>query len=430
MQSQVVTQPVTVTSLSGNVVVVNAQGQARIVNAGDVLQPDEIIITVNQSAIELQTTQGGVQIDENCVACLPEFSADGQPEVQAAPVQGQINLDLAQLDTANFDEQAIAAIQQAILDGVDPTTALEAAAAGAGAGGSANGGAITIDYNFLEVLASTAFDTQGYNQTFSTTQTLVNPLRFAAGGESLSTQVTEGSLSLGTYPQTSTVTSLITAGSLALLPASFVPEAAFLTSLLAELNQDITSSGQPVVFRYDAATNSIIGEQNGSTVLSIAISAESIGRDVNLTITTTLSQPIDHLPSVGGGLVSISGDQISIALQLTGTDSNGNVIQAPIDVVVAINDGSAPVMVDEPTLSLNENDLPAGSDGADPLTVSGQFDTQLGSDQVASYQIDPSTANPIAGLTSQGDAVILGEPTLIDGNRVYQATAGGVIFSN
>ncbi len=425
MQSQVVTQPVTVTSLSGNVVVVNAQGQARIVNAGDVLQPDEIIITVNQSAIELQTTQGGVQIDENCVACLPEFSADGQPEVQAAPVQGQINLDLAQLDTANFDEQAIAAIQQAILDGVDPTTALEAAAAGAGAGGSANGGAITIDYNFLEVLASTAFDTQGYNQTFSTTQTLVNPLRFAAGGESLSTQVTEGSLSLGTYPQTSTVTSLITAGSLALLPASFVPEAAFLTSLLAELNQDITSSGQPVVFRYDAATNSIIGEQNGSTVLSIAISAESIGRDVNLTITTTLSQPIDHLPSVGGGLVSISGDQISIALQLTGTDSNGNVIQAPIDVVVAINDGSAPVMVDEPTLSLNENDLPAGSDGADPLTVSGQFDTQLGSDQVASYQIDPSTANPIAGLTSQGDAVILGEPTLIDGNSVYQATAGG-----
>ncbi|EPC4927916.1 retention module-containing protein [Vibrio cholerae] len=425
MQSQVVTQPVTVTSLSGNVVVVNAQGQARIVNAGDVLQPDEIIITVNQSAIELQTTQGGVQIDENCVACLPEFSADGQPEVQAAPIQGQINLDLAQLDTANFDEQAIAAIQQAILDGVDPTTALEAAAAGAGAGGSANGGAITIDYNFLEVLASTAFDTQGYNQTFSTTQTLVNPLRFAAGGESLSTQVTEGSLSLGTYPQTSTVTSLITAGSLALLPASFVPEAVFLTSLLAELNQDITSSGQPVAFRYDAATNSIIGEQNGSTVLSIAISAESIGRDVNLTITTTLSQPIDHLPSVGGGLVSISGDQISIALQLTGTDSNGNVIQAPIDVVVAINDGSAPVMVDEPTLSLNENDLPAGSDGADPLTVSGQFDTQLGSDQVASYQIDPSTANPIAGLTSQGDAVILGEPTLIDGNRVYQATAGG-----
>ncbi len=425
MQSQVVTQPVTVTSLSGNVVVVNAQGQARIVNAGDVLQPDEIIITVNQSAIELQTTQGGVQIDENCVACLPEFSADGQPEVQAAPVQGQINLDLAQLDTANFDEQAIAAIQQAILDGVDPTTALEAAAAGAGAGGSANGGAITIDYNFLEVLASTAFDTQGYNQTFSTTQTLVNPLRFAAGGESLSTQVTEGSLSLGTYPQTSTVTSLITAGSLALLPASFVPEAAFLTSLLAELNQDITSSGQPVVFRYDAATNSIIGEQNGSTVLSIAISAESVGRDLNLTVTTTLSQPIDHLPSVGGGLISISGDQISIALQLTGTDSNGNVIQAPIDVVVAINDGSAPVMVDEPTLSLNENDLPTGSDGADSLTVSGQFDTQLGSDQVASYQIDPSTANPIAGLTSQGDAVILGEPTLIDGNRVYQATAGG-----
>lgn len=62
MQSQVVTQPVTVTSLSGNVVVVNAQGQARIVNAGDVLRPDEIIITVNQSEIALQTIQGDVQV--------------------------------------------------------------------------------------------------------------------------------------------------------------------------------------------------------------------------------------------------------------------------------------------------------------------------------------------------------------------------------
>ncbi|PAR34980.1 type I secretion protein, partial [Vibrio metoecus] len=424
MESQVVTQPVTVTNVVGYVVAVNAQGQARTVNTGDVLQPGDILITVNHSEVALQTQQGTVQVDANCVACLP-VSLDGQPEVQAAPVQGEINVDLAQLDTANFDEQAIAAIQQAILDGVDPTTALEAAAAGGNATGSANEGAVTIAYNYPEVLASTAFDTHGFNQTFSTTQTFVNPLRFAAGGESLSSQVTEGSLSLGTYPQTSTVTTLITAGSLALLPASFVPEAAFLTSLLAELNQDITSSGQPVVFRYDAATNSIIGEQNGSTVLSIAISAESVGRDLNLTVTTTLSQPIDHLPSVGGGLVSISGDQISIALQLTGTDSNGNVIQAPIDVVVAINDGSAPVMVDEPTLSLNENDLPAGSDGADSLTVSGQFDTQLGSDQVASYQIDPNSANPIAGLTSQGEAVILGEPTFIDGNRVYQATAGG-----
>ncbi|MGC9553384.1 retention module-containing protein, partial [Vibrio metoecus] len=70
----------------------------------------------------------------------------------------------------------------------------------------ANEGAVTIAYNYPEVLASTAFDTHGFNQTFSTTQTFVNPLRFAAGGESLSSQVTEGSLSLGTYPQTSTVT--------------------------------------------------------------------------------------------------------------------------------------------------------------------------------------------------------------------------------
>ncbi|QXC55518.1 retention module-containing protein [Vibrio mimicus] len=425
MESQVVTQPITVMNMTGDVIVVNAQGQARSVNVGDALQPGEILITVNQAEVTLQTTQGDVRVDENCLACLPEPAFGADPQLRVAPVQGEINAELAQLDTANFDAQAIAAIQQAILDGVDPTTALQAAAAGGNAAGSANEGAVTIAYNYTEVLASTLFDTHGYSQTLSTTQIFDNPLRFAAGGETVSAQVTEGSLSLGTYPQTSTLTTLITAGSLALLPASFVPAPTFLTALLAELNQDITSSGQPVVFRYDATTNSIIGEQNGAAVLSIAISAESIGRDVNLTITTTLSQPIDHVPSVGGGLVSINGDQISVALQLTGTDSNGNPIQAPIEVTVGINDGSLPVMVAEPTLTLNENDLPTGSDGANSLTVAGQFDTQLGSDRIASYQVDPANGNPLAGLTSHGEAVILGEPTFINGNRVYQATAGG-----
>ncbi|EEY99535.1 hypothetical protein VOA_000884 [Vibrio sp. RC586] len=300
MESQVVTQPITVMNMTGDVIVVNAQGQARSVNVGDALQPGEILITVNQAEVTLQTTQGDVRVDENCLACLPEPAFGADPQLHVAPVQGEINAELAQLDTANFDAQAIAAIQQAILDGVDPTTALQAAAAGGNAAGSANEGAVTIAYNYTEVLASTLFDTHGYSQTLSTTQIFDNPLRFAAGGETVSAQVTEGSLSLGTYPQTSTLTTLITAGSLALLPASFVPAPTFLIALLAELNQDITSSGQPVVFRYDATTNSIIGEQNGAAVLSIAISAESIGRDVNLTITTTLSQPIDHVPSVGG----------------------------------------------------------------------------------------------------------------------------------
>ncbi|EEW07026.1 conserved hypothetical protein [Vibrio mimicus VM603] len=185
MESQVVTQPVTVTSVSGNVVVVNAQGQARIVNTGDVLQPGEIIIAVNQAEVVVQTSLGAVQVDANCIACLPELALDEQPALFTSPLQGEINVDLTKLDTANFDAQAIAAIQQAILDGVDPTTALEAAAAGAGATGSANEGAITIAYNYPEVLASTSFDTHGFTQTFSTTQTFVNPLRFAEGGKVL-----------------------------------------------------------------------------------------------------------------------------------------------------------------------------------------------------------------------------------------------------
>ncbi|MCV5737680.1 DUF5801 domain-containing protein, partial [Escherichia coli] len=60
-------------------------------------------------------------------------------------------------------------------------------------------------------------------------------------------------------------------------------------------------------------------------------------------------------------------------------------------------------------LSVDEDDLSGvGSDQTDAVFVEGAFTTIQGSDRVVSYQLD-STAAPVAGLTSQGEAITLVE---------------------
>lgn len=125
---------------------------------------------------------------------------------------------------------------------------------------------------------------------------------------------------------------------------SFVPEPASLASLLAELNSDITSSGEAVTFTYNSAENAIIGVNAQGEVLRIDIDTTLVGKDVSLELTTTVSQPIDHVDSIGGGQVAISVDQISVSFDITGADSGGNAIQAPIDAQVSIGDGVNPTL--------------------------------------------------------------------------------------
>ena len=142
-----------------------------------------------------------------------------------------------------------------------------------------------------------------------------------SGGQSINEVLTEGSISGNTYPQSITTTETIIAGSLALSPDSFAPEALSPASLLTELNSDITSSGQPVTFTYDTATNSIVGVQGTEEVLRIDIDVVSVGNNAELSLTTTISQPIDHVTSVGDGQVSYTGDQINITFDIQGEDT-------------------------------------------------------------------------------------------------------------
>ncbi|MDN2668389.1 retention module-containing protein [Vibrio sp. 14N.309.X.WAT.E.F5] len=384
MDIEVSRQVAVVEATSGDVVVVKPDGSARKISVGDIIRENEIVITANKSELVLGVQNDSIPVGENCVGCVDETAAWVD-----APIAGEVNFDLQQTDAETFTEDDFAAIQEAILGGADPTQILEATAAGGGLG-SANAGFVTIDYNYTETHPSTFFETAGLaEQTVDEDREEFRSITRSSGGQSISETLTEGSISSNTYPQSITTTETIIAGSLALAPDSFIPETLSLASLLSELNSDITSSGLPVTFTYDAVTNSIVGVQGSDTVLSIDIDAVSVGNNIELSLTTTIFQPIDHVPSVGGGQVSYTGDQIDITFDIQGEDTAGNPLATPINAQVAVVDG-----VDPSAESVNITNVETSS-----AAIEGTF-SNIGSDNLQSVVFDASALDQFDGLLS------------------------------
>ncbi|PMH01776.1 retention module-containing protein [Vibrio lentus] len=384
MDIEVSRQVAVVEATSGDVVVVKPDGSARKISVGDIIRENEIVITANKSELVLGVQNDSIPVGENCVGCVDETAAWVD-----APIAGEVNFDLQQTDAETFTEDDFAAIQEAILGGADPTQILEATAAGGGLG-SANAGFVTIDYNYTQTQPSTFFETSGLaDQTIDEDREEFRTITRSAGGQSISEELHEGSISGNTYPQSLTIIETIVAGSLALSPDSFAPEALSLASLLNELNSDITSSGQPVTFTYDAATNSIVGVLGSDEVLRIGIEAISVGNNIELSLTTTVSQPIDHVPSIGGGQVSYTGDQINIAFDVQGEDSAGNPIAAPISAQVTVFDWEDP-SAESVTITNVETSSAA---------IEGTFSI-IGSDHLQSAVFDASALDQFDGLLS------------------------------
>lgn len=385
MDVEVLRNAAIVQQVSGDVVVMRPDGSARKLKAGDTIRDNEIIITSKGAKLVLVQVNGEVNVDENCVGCLDDAFA-----WREQPVGGDVEIDFVQTGNEAFDADNIAAIQEAILAGEDPTEILEATAAG-GASGSANAGFVTIDYNYTETRPATFFETSALAQEdvdedddgFRTDVTA------SSGGQSFSQSLTEGSLSQGTYPQIISTSQLIQSGSLDLDPNSFVPTAASLSTLLSELNNDITSGGVAVQFTYDANENAIVGTQNGVEVLSIDIDTISSGSNVNLTLTSTLSAPIDHVPSVSDGQVSYIDNQITLTFDIEGADIGGNAIAAPISVGVAILDGADPI---SETVTITNPET-------NTTLVEGSL-VSIESDRLAFVVFDPSSLSQFDGILS------------------------------
>ncbi|MFM5601848.1 retention module-containing protein, partial [Aeromonas veronii] len=152
MRTQIIDKSVVVSAIEGNVEIVLADGSSRPLQKGEILQSGAKVTIADDAKLVLSP------YDDTPAQNVPtgsELAEPGQP-------QGGASTEGTPSD--------IAALQESILQGVDPTQNFEASAAGgapaAGGGGiggvagaSGNGGFVTIDRTGDATIAEAGFDT-------------------------------------------------------------------------------------------------------------------------------------------------------------------------------------------------------------------------------------------------------------------------------
>ncbi|MCD9543252.1 retention module-containing protein, partial [Photobacterium carnosum] len=368
------------------------------------LQMNEVIVT-NRDTKFIVIKDGIEQIvNLPCSSCTALTPAGAQ----TVELNNRLTFNGEAKDGSSFSVADITALQNAILAGQDPTELFEASAAGnesaAGNvglnGSSATASFITINYDNNAVLAKAGFDT-AYDPP-SNAQIIDPKIILAAnGGEVGVMTVVEGDLSPlageQEYPVQTSISIAVEAATLPLDTASFVFDPLAINSLIFELNNEITTGGEAVSFVYDTQTNSIVGTLNGETIMSITLNATiENGRDVSVNITTTINQPIDHVGGNSSGLVSHDGDSITVDVAIQGADSNGNLLDKPINVDITIKDGANPEFgIDNGTI-INETTQKG-------QVITGDVPLDVGSDDIQSIHFN-AAQDGLANITSNGEA--------------------------
>ncbi|HIF9315135.1 TPA: retention module-containing protein, partial [Photobacterium damselae] len=386
---------------NGEAFILSASGKIVRVADKHALTEEEILLLDKNTQAVLVDEFGSESsaFSDDCISCIAVNNNDQIIE-QQLPENAQLNL--SELLEGNVSADEIAAIQNAILSGDDPTQTQEAPAAGVVSDGSAIGRFITIDYDNDSMLTEAGFDTS-YNPSSQQNSDDSPPMLIAEGGEQIALQVTEGDLSEHSYPVSTSQTVTIAAGSLPLDPSSFTFASSSLPSLLSELSSEISSGGQPVLFIFDPSSNSIVGTQNGEIILTIEIKgAGTHDGNADIEVITTIHAPIDHNSSDSNGVVTSSGDQIHIDFDITGTDTSGNEIDDPINADITIVDGQNPSFGLDSGVIINETDDKA-------QVIHGQIPLDVGSDAIDSLTFDENQPS-LVGLTSNG------EPTTVEVN--------------
>ncbi|PML08453.1 hypothetical protein BCT86_08605 [Vibrio breoganii] len=399
MEEQVLITDVSVVETHGKAIVINASSAARAVKKGDTLQKGDVLLIGENAKVMVQYGDKAEIFDQNCAVCVASVSPDEAS--QLASSQTDVALQLEQ-EQAQYTEQDIALVQQAILNGEDPSDALEAAAAGknVNAEHAANDGFVTVEMNYIETHPETQFQTDAFIQELLPLDDDGLTINFAEGGGSIATALVEGSLSQSTYPQTTVGSFFIEQATFELDVASFEVAPLDIDQVLAELNANITSAGEAVSFIYDASANAIVGSVNGEEVLSITITPNPLENGIDLVVTTVISGPIDHI-DFSGDYISVSDDKLNIEFDITGKDSSGFELVDPISFRTVIADGNNPgfdsVVATDTTIISEGEEVSANS-------ADGDTGLSLGSDTAAYLTInDALLSDPIwSSLTSNG----------------------------
>lgn len=142
-------------TLIGTATATAIDGSQRTLQAGDRVFQDEVITTGPAGAVEVELVDGSIMtLGRSSQTLLTDeiFAQTGTP-------------------TSTATDNDVESLQQALLDGTDPTQVADATAAGAGAGAGAETGnegidIVQVDHLAPEVTPENGFDTTGINIAF------------------------------------------------------------------------------------------------------------------------------------------------------------------------------------------------------------------------------------------------------------------------
>ncbi|WDL84811.1 hypothetical protein IU367_17285 [Aeromonas bestiarum] len=394
-------QDVVVTQLKGKIYLVAADGSQKPLAEGDVLPKDAVLITPEGASFN-----GGNQT----FTLSPTNEQQAEDETSQAPLLAQ-NQDVP---AGNPDD--IAALQQAILGGTDPTKAFEAAAAGGApaagggniggvAGASGNGGFVTIDRIGDATIAAAGFDTATQADTgvigdaFAGEEDqlidLVPPVITVSAPDN--TNDTTPTLTGTTdAPAGSTVTLLVTDanGNQQTLTTTVNPDGTFsvdVTTPLANGSYTVTANVT------DPAGNTATATDDGSVdsaAPSITVDAPDNTNDITPTITGTTDAPPGSTVTLV--VTDANGNQqtLTATVQPNGTYSTDVISPLPdgdYDVTASVTDpaGNTGTATDdgsvEPTTikDVAVSNADAKADEGQDLTF--QVTLSNGSDRATSY---------------------------------------------
>ncbi|MEI8611542.1 retention module-containing protein [Enterovibrio sp. Hal110] len=362
--------------------------------ANGVLIGDTIVARPNAAYVVMKNGVP-VLVNEPCATCI----RINEGEIEAIALAENFDFkESSQAITLLNDD--ISALQQAILEGADPTQEFEAPAAGGVLSSSISGFAI-IEYNFTSVLAEAGFSTSYSPQASTIVDDDDVAVISAAGGEIFGLSIREGDLATldasDGYPVTVDATLLVASGSLPIDPNSFVFDTLGLSSLLSELASETKSDGNAVTYAISDDGKTLTGSVNGEAVLTLSISGEASGRDATLNASITLYKPLDHIADDGTGLVRVVGDAILFSMPIQALDASGNALREAVEMNVAIIDGSNS-SANPSSHTHNENELDYISEPI-PLNI------DINSDALANvrFSATPALISVLESITSDGE---------------------------
>ncbi|WP_394293672.1 retention module-containing protein [Aeromonas rivipollensis] len=168
-----------------------------------------------------------------------------------------------------------------------------------------------------------------------------------------------------------------------------------IAAIQSSLDGKYSSHGNPVTFTLDANGDLVGTSADGREVLRAELDLVDSNGNWSVTTKVTLSGELDHQGS----------ESLDLPLAITLTDKDGDRVSTQLPLT--IKDGNAPGFVAGSGVSLDEGNL----DGSKPLTGTGHFTVDAGSDRVSEVSFADPAEQP--ALTALGQSV---KYELVDGD--------------